>query len=305
MTKRNLTLGTASGKLGSTVYFRRRGQQIARVLVSSVNDNRTPAQRLQRAKFANYVAGWRLIRQYVEQSWRGVSRYGSPENAFYHHNRGFMPTATKGMSRAGYAFPPLGIVTYGALQVGFTLRGVGITTTTTPSGTFPVSVELDAALSAPTTLSQLAGIFTVSEVGVEVTDVIHILAYAYMYSSSPTDIVSVSESAAPRVYHLAASSQSGAATLAAVAPWLEVNAGTSSNNRRALGFRVKSSYLPDIPDVGDVGYVFAIYVERPSNPQYSRFSRARFIAPENVLNPLRNLCGNTPLAQAVANTYTL
>lgn len=305
MTKRNLTLGTASGKLGSTVYYRRRGQQISRVLVSSINDKRTLAQRLQRARFANYVAGWRLVRQYVERSWRGVSRYGSPENAFYHHNRGFMPTASKGMSRAGYAFPPLGIVTYGSLQVGFSLRGVGVNSSVPPTGLSAVSVELEGVSSAPQNTVFLAGAFVSADVGVQATDIVHILAWAYAISSTSTSIVSASEYSSPQVYHLAVSASGAYKPLSDAAPWLEVSAGTMPNGRTAIGFDIASAYLPSEPPNGFVDYVFALYIERPSNPQHSRYSRARFVAHEDTTATLRSLCDDTGLSQTIANTYLL
>lgn len=305
MTKRNLTLGTASGKLGSVVYFRRRGQQIARVLVSSVNDKRSLGQRFQRARFANYVAAWRLLRQYVERSWRGVSRYGSAENSFYHHNRGLMPTATKEMSRMGYAFPPLGIITYGSLQVGFNLRGVGIASAVPPTGVSAVSVELAGVTSAPQTTSALAAAFVNADVGVLRSDVIHILSWAYTMSDDESDVVDAAVYSPPSVFHVAVSMANDSEQLSAVAPWLVVTAGTSLRGRSALGLDIASPYLPADPPRGYTDAVFAIYVERPSNPQHSRYSRARFVTHQDLLPFLQDLCDDTPLSRAIADTYLL
>lgn len=303
MTKRNLTLGSASGKLGSVVYFRRRGQQIARLLVSSPRDPRTLAQCRQRAKFANYVNAWRYIKPYVGESWRGSSRYGSSENAFYHHNRTLMPAISKTMSRYGYAYPPLGIVTYGSLQVGISMSPLAVQRPAPDTGLSDASIPLRNTSSVPQTTTQLAGAFVAEDVGITPTDIIHILAWCYPISQMSSTAAAVGESAAPLVYHVAVSASMTSISLSTAAPWLLLTIGNDTRGRRALGVEVMSSYLPNEPAYGYVDRVFTMWVERPSNPQYSRFSRASFVSSEDVLSTLRDLSGDTELANTMALTY--
>lgn len=303
MTKRNLTLGTASGKLGSVVYFRRRGQQITRVLVSSVNDRRSLAQCRQRAHFANSVALWRLLRPYVGISWRGVSRYGSPENAFYHHNRGLMPTCSKNMSRAGNAFPCLGIITYGSLPVDVPLTTTPATGTGPYKGIFSFSMLVPAPNPSPGEAASLFMFIQMASQGIEDGDIIHLVAMAYGTSESSVDMVQASEQHAPRVYHAALSKSMVGVSLHDAAPWLRVGPALTQLNEVALGFQILPAWLPDDPDNGFVDYVMTIFVERPKNPPYARFSRSHFIGHADVMSLLRSLCDDTANSDVYAETF--
>lgn len=303
MTKRNLTLGTASGKLGSVVYFRRRGQQIARVLVSSVNDRRSLAQCRQRARFANSVALWRALRPYVGVSWRGVSRYGSPENAFYHHNRGLMPTCSRNMSRAGSSFPCLGIITYGSLPVDVPFAARYVTGTGSYKGSLAFSIFLPAPTGKPVDASALFNIIQSASQGVEDSDIIHIIAMTYGVAESISDIISSAEQYTPRVYHVALSKSMTSVVLSEVAPWLRCEPATTTLNEVALGFDVMPNWRGDEPDAGYVDYVMAMSVERPHNPPYARFSRSRFLGDSLVTGLLINLCKDTPYSDLFAETF--
>lgn len=302
MTKRNLTLGTASGRLGSVVYFRRRGQQIARVLVSQVNDKRTIDQCYVRGRFANYVNLWRLLRPYVENSWRGVSRYGSPENAFYRHNRGLIPVCSAQMSREGYAFPNFGLVTYGSLPVSLNMV----------YGLYPpapgVSNQIAAWLSnveitsAPSTLADLWSALLSSNIGIEQGDVLHILAY--MYSFDPVDFApSAALGGQPYVIHYSTRIGSGGTALLANAmPALDWKIGVEESGRRILGVWPKRNLFPDIEEYVQRGCFITMFVERPNNPRYSRFSRSRFVmepAERFYLYPMATSVGSVGRAFAV------
>lgn len=303
MTKRNLTLGTASGKLGSVVYFRRRGQQIARVLVSSINDRKSLAQCEQRARFANSVALWRLLRPYVGVSWRGVSRYGSPENAFYHHNRGLMPTCSKNMSRSGYAFPSLGIISYGSLSVDVPLIARQVVGTGTYTGIFPFSILTQFIPTQPTDAATLFNIFKRSSQGIDDSDVIHILAMAYGATDSPSQAIAAAEQYAPKVYHVAFGSSTPSLSLSVLAPWLKCGPAATADNVAALGLGLEAAWLPQEPDAGFIDYVFALFVERPNNPSYARFSRSRFIGNSTIIDTLNNLCKSSYLSGMFADTF--
>lgn len=303
MTKRNLTLGTASGRLGSVVYFRRRGQQIARVLVSVVNDRRSTAQCRQRARFANSVALWRLLRPYVGLSWRGVSRHGAPENAFYHHNRGFMPTASRNMSRAGYAFPCLGIISYGSLSVNVPITARQVIGTGSYKGILPFSILTNIVIPESLDVFTLFNIIRSSSQGVEHSDIIHIVAMAYGASDSLIHAVSAAEQYAPKVYHVTLDDSTQNTPLSTAAPWLRCAQAATSDNESALGIGLQPSWFPPEPDDGFVDYVLALFVERPSNPSHSRFSRSRFMGNSDVINTLNNLCKETPIADLFAETF--
>lgn len=303
MTKRNLTLGTASGKLGSVVYFRRRGQQIARVLVSSVNDRRSIAQCRQRARFANSVAIWRALRSYVGISWRGVSRYGSPENAFYHHNRGLMPTCSRNMSRAGYSFPCLGIITYGSLPVDVPFAARQVTGTGLYKGIMSFSILLSAPMGKPMYASTLFGIIQSASQGIEDSDIIHIMAMAYGASDTLLNVLPSAEQYAPRVYHVAFSKSMTDVALTGLAPWLRCEAAITTSDEVALGFDIMYEWLPEEPDAGFVDNVMTIFVERPHNPPYARFSRSRFLGDNSVTSLLYNLCKDTSYSDLFAETF--
>lgn len=303
MTKRNLTLGTASGRLGSVVYFRRRGQQIARVLVSSINDKKSLPQCLQRARFANYVGAWRMLRPYVEQSWRGVSRYGSQENAFYHHNRQLMPTCSKGMSRAGSAFPPLGLVTYGSLNVStsFAPRGSQIQSGNKPLAAW--SFLLSGAIDDPTTKGELFDAIKSASIGMEDDDVVHLLAVAYGWSDSYFHLVESAEEVTPEVFHVSLSKADVNVALSSACPWLRVGYALTFDDQHAIGIDLDGNSLPAEPASGVVDYVMTAFVERPRNPQFARFTRSKFSAHPDIYEPLQSLCNYTDAAVLFADTF--
>lgn len=293
MTKRNLTLGTASGRLGSVVYFRRRGQQIARVLVSSINDQRTLAQCYVRARFACYVHLWRSIRPYVESSWRSVSRYGSPENAFSKHNRGLFPTISKEMARAGYAFPSFGLVTYGSLAVDLQYRYDG--------GAWLTNVP---ATAAPLTVGALSGMLLDAGIGIREGDVFHFLAYAYSFYPQSFNPHGAMEFPPAVIHYAIPVDRDSLASLRTVTPNVNWRAGLASHGASVLGTYINESQFPaDGEDVA-VGVATAYFVERPSNPQHSRFTRSRFIMQDSerfYLYPMATAVGN--VGNNYANTW--
>ena len=60
MSKRSLFWGQASGKLGEAVYYRAGGEQRTRSYVAKIKNPKTRAQALQRTKFNNMVAVFRV-----------------------------------------------------------------------------------------------------------------------------------------------------------------------------------------------------------------------------------------------------
>ena len=304
MTKRNLTLGTASGKLGSTVYYRRRGQQITRVLVSSINDKRTLNQCYVRGRFANYVALWRMLRPYVELSWRGVSRYGSRENAFYKHNRGFMPLSSLAMSRAGYAFPNLGLVTYGSLPIALRLA-VG-NYYVSDLGQNKYALWLDNVVSSNISLdvSSLSNLLIRGGIGVEEGDVMHVLWYVFSYYPNTFNPEGAMQRA-PQVIHYAIKmDRSNQSLLSGVTPNVNWCISDRDDNTKRLGMWPSSSVVDTEDSDLNSGVAGCIYFERPNNPQYSRYSRSKFVLPEDLrfyLLPMAQAHGN--VGDLYANTW--
>lgn len=303
MTKRNLTLGTASGRLGSVVYFRRRGQQIARVLVSAVNDPRTLAQCRQRSRFANYVTSWRLLRQYVEPSWRGVSRYGSKENAFYTHNRLLMPGISKEASRLGYALPPLGIITYGSLATTFTAYDGETTWLQDGYTRIAQYIPYYGGMDNPHWTADFVSTILAANIGVQRGDILHFLSFSFPFSQDPSNHVEIETAIPPRILHTALDTAGPPLPFAQVFPWWKLRISTDESGRRVLPLLLTSEYEPNDPPDGASVTSWAVWVERPSAPQYARYSRARLINDSEIQGYLRDLCGNTNLANTAALTY--
>lgn len=74
MAKRNILLGTASGKLGDIVFSRRNGEQIISTRVTPANP-KSEAQSRQRMAFATATSAASRLRQIIDHSFEGV-KYG-------------------------------------------------------------------------------------------------------------------------------------------------------------------------------------------------------------------------------------
>lgn len=303
MTKRNLTLGTASGRLGSVVYFRRRGQQIARVLVSSVNDKRSLAQCRQRARFANYVASWRMLRRYVEDSWRGVSRHGSTENAFYKHNRLLMPAISKEMSRLGYGWPPLGIVTYGSLNVGLQIVSGKATRQGSDVENYWVWLPYGSAAEIPSTISDFSRVITSAGYGVQYGDIVHLACWNVPIRADVYNLPAAWAEVEPTIYHSSFVVSNSDESFAEAVPWWRMELLYPPNGGSALLMRLALGWQPADPTDGETFPFYAVWVERPSNPSYSRFSRARFMAIQPIMEELLRFTKNTEFSDLMASTY--
>lgn len=303
MSKRNLTLGSASGKLGSVVYMRRRGQQIARLLVSSPHDPKSIAQCIIRARFANYVAIWRRLRPFVAPTWRGVSRYGSQENAFYKHNRSLMPTASATMSRLGYAYPNLGLVTYGSLPIinsyeflnAAPVQGSGVW----PAVYWPYPVSG----SAPTNVASLFSMLQDWGIGVERGDIMHFLLYQFYFDGGGASPAG-GEAGEPRIMHASFElSSTNSTALTAAIPFLGATTGLNNKGERIVGWNLPSRMVLPIVGGYSASWALAIWYERPRNPQYSRYTRSRFAIETPEDSMLEDLATKDQLATAYAETY--
>lgn len=303
MTKRNLTLGSASGKLGSVVYMRRRGQQIARLLVSSPHDPRTILQCAQRACFANYVALWRSLAASVGNTWRGVSRYGSPQNAFYVHNRSLMPPIPRSWSRVGAAVPASGLVTYGALPIilpyewydgiapvgGAPLQGVFLPTSTDAGGIVNTS--------------DLARVLKECGAAVQDGDIVHLVAMVYYDKSGQNEIADGPNRQPITIHDSVKLDLSAPVPLATALPNFAFGRGRYVGGEVKVVVRLAANYYTSAESSEVTWDAIAIYFERPSNPLHSRFSRSRFAIHDAWAQMIKTWSEGGQYYEQVARTY--
>lgn len=86
MSKDNMLLGYARGKVGSLVFARRMGQQITRAYNGNPRDAATKAQVEQRVRIANVVAMYRVIRSLANHSFEGAKNGQTSYNLFIKAN---------------------------------------------------------------------------------------------------------------------------------------------------------------------------------------------------------------------------
>lgn len=97
MSKGNMLLGMARGKVGDLVFTRRNGEQITRPRVRVVNNPKTEGQQIQRMIFASCIWAYQKLRSVCDHSFEGV-KYGADSQAkFMSENlkalRAYYPTS--------------------------------------------------------------------------------------------------------------------------------------------------------------------------------------------------------------------
>lgn len=303
MTKRNLTLGNASGKLGSVVYMRRRGQQIARVLVPSPRDPKSERQGVARAHFANYVNLWRLLGTYIFESWIGVSRYGTRANAFYKMNVGRMPAISKSMSRSGYAYPNLGLLTYGNLPISYRYEYAATEVVGAPNDQAPALAWSGNALgSSVSTWGDVSAALIKANEGLREGDEVHFLMMLYTLDFDYSGDVPAQKN--PYIVHYAANLDLSSdeyvedmffllrfTMLPAVANFQQIAFSPSPSLYSALG----EYYGTDI--------ALASWVVRASEKGSARFTRSSFVMGSDNTNMLKAFSGFSPASRAYGDTF--
>lgn len=86
MSKGNILLGYARGKVGDLVFVRRGGEQIVRPYVGMVKNPQTRPQMVQRIKWPNLVAAWRVLKPYIQMGMQDKKPSQSDYNAFISRN---------------------------------------------------------------------------------------------------------------------------------------------------------------------------------------------------------------------------
>lgn len=108
MSKGNMFINKAAGKVGNLVLYKRNGEQVMRAYQSKVKNPRTLEQVMQRARFANAVKFYkRAIKNFFPFAFEDQRKNESAFNAFMRHNISLSPFLTKPMVDEG-KFPAVG-----------------------------------------------------------------------------------------------------------------------------------------------------------------------------------------------------
>ena len=108
MSKGNMFINKAAGKVGNLVLYQRSGEQVMRAYQSKVKNPRTLEQVMQRAKFANAVKFYkRAVKNFFTFAFEDQRANESAFNAFMRHNIALSPFLTKPMVDEG-KFPACG-----------------------------------------------------------------------------------------------------------------------------------------------------------------------------------------------------
>lgn len=116
MSKGNMLLGYAQGKVGSMVFGRRNGQQITRPYNGAPRNPKTRAQMSQRIKWPNLVNMWRLLKPWVQMGMQDKKTSQSDYNSFVSKNIGYTTAyMLKDEARAGATLLSDYLITSGTL----------------------------------------------------------------------------------------------------------------------------------------------------------------------------------------------
>lgn len=148
MSKSNMLLGLAKGKVGDLVFYRDGGEQRTRTRVVPKNP-RTPAQMAQRVKMANVSALYRLLSSVLSESFSNRPSNQSGYNAFAATAIPYAPYQTREMATADAVLPQPAFASRGTLP---TIPLAGSFTEESPIG-LEVGVE---SASSSVTISALS-----------------------------------------------------------------------------------------------------------------------------------------------------
>lgn len=277
MARRNLSLGTAAGRIGDHVYFRRRGQQIIRVRVPAPLDPRSVRQGVVRARFANSTNLWRVLRPIVGNSWSAARRYGSQGNAWARHNRGQMPTISAAEAKFGSCYPALGLVTYGSLVTSLTYRFAS--EGSLEDETYRSGVALGYRLPALEgfTVGDLSRSIIAADGFLRDGDELHFCVLTYemeIPQPSPISTPTLVPSFRENVLVL------DSASTEPFTPVLSLFGLSFVTGDDGFDTMTLLTSIADIdPDVDSarVWQAFCVFAVRPTNPQYSRYSRSSLV----------------------------
>ena len=149
MSKRNLLLGTAAGKVGDLVFYRAGGEQRTRAKVTP-NNPKTYAQQAQRSRLANVTLMYRALSALLKDSFPTRPSNQTAFNAFSADALPLAPYLRKDKADKGEFIPMPALVAKGSIPVpfsGISMGNEGLVVT--------IDITLDAA---PTDTDELSDI---------------------------------------------------------------------------------------------------------------------------------------------------
>lgn len=162
MSKRNMLLGLAAGKVGDLVFYRDGGEQRTRTRVTPRNP-RSPEQMAQRIRMANIPALYRLLAPVVRDSFSNRPSNQSGYNAFASGAIDLSPFMTKAMANADSVLPMPAVISKGVL----TSQSFEITQ---KEGVSRLSLSVSVAASSDATAGRLSDALIGANVGIQAGD---------------------------------------------------------------------------------------------------------------------------------------
>ena len=153
MSKRNMLLGNAAGKVGDLVFYRAGGEQRTRTRVTP-NNPRSYNQQAQRSKMAQITLTHRALSALIKDSFPSRPSKQSAFNAFSAANMEIAPYLSKGNAALGNFIPMPAFIAKGGLPASFT--GVDFTGS---GGSLVLELTgIETAAAAPTSVDELSAI---------------------------------------------------------------------------------------------------------------------------------------------------
>lgn len=116
MSKNNMLLGYARGKVGDLVFSRRLGQQVAKAYNPSPSNPRTEAQMAQRTKLSALINAYRCMRVILDHSFTNRKEGQTSYNVFMSANMRISPYLTKEQAAQGVVVVLPYVVSRGVLS---------------------------------------------------------------------------------------------------------------------------------------------------------------------------------------------
>ncbi len=163
MSKNNMLLGYARGKVGDLVFARRLGQQTTRAYNSSPKDAKTRSQVTQRVKMANVIAMYRALKNICNHSFEGLDVGQTSYSAFVKANlTGNKVSLTKEAASFGACVVAPYLISRGSLP-SIQVEGTGADAVTN------IAVG-NLTISGTTTIGQFADALVANNAGIEYGD---------------------------------------------------------------------------------------------------------------------------------------
>ena len=163
MSKNNMLLGYARGKVGDLVFARRLGQQTTRAYNSSPKDAKTRSQVTQRVKMANVIAMYRALKSICNHSFEGLDVGQTSYSAFVKANlTGNKVSLTKEAASFGACVVAPYLISRGSLP-SIQVEGTGADAVTN------IAVG-NLTISGTTTIGQFADALVANNAGIEYGD---------------------------------------------------------------------------------------------------------------------------------------